>query len=130
MDDLLDPKIDFVFKRIFGSEENKDVLCAFLNEVLKTTEPEPITDLTIVNPFLDKNMLNDKQSVLDIRAVTEDGKQVNIEIQLANQYDMNKRTLYYWAKLYTEQLQEGQRYHELKKTITINILDFKFLKAR
>lgn len=80
--DRLDPKVDFVFKRIFGVEENKDVLLDFLNVALRESEPRPITDIQILNPYIDKNALHDKLSILDIHARTADGKQVNIEIQL------------------------------------------------
>lgn len=60
---LLDPSVDFIFKRIFGSEENKDeVLLNFLNEALRETEPQPFVSLTIVNPQIDKNALTDKRS--------------------------------------------------------------------
>ena len=57
------------------------------------------------------------------------GEQINIEVQLVNQYNMNKRTLFYWSKIFTEQLKEGQPYDELQKTIAINILDFNFIKV-
>ncbi|MGG1518223.1 Rpn family recombination-promoting nuclease/putative transposase [Paenibacillus oryzisoli] len=127
MFDRLDPKVDFVFKRIFGVEENKDVLLDFLNVTLRESEPLPITDIQILNPYIDKNGVHDKQSILDIHARTADGKQVNIEIQLFNRYDIEKRTLYYWSKMYAGQLEEGQTYKELKKTITINILNFNFI---
>ncbi|EGK12292.1 Rpn family recombination-promoting nuclease/putative transposase [Kroppenstedtia eburnea] len=124
---LLDPKVDFVFKRIFGSEANKDVLLAFLNETFKASRSELLKEITLVNPYIDKNAVHDKQSILDIRAVTEDGKQINIEIQLFNRHDIEKRTLYYWSKLYEEQLGEGHNYRDLKKTITINIINFRYL---
>jgi predicted transposase/invertase (TIGR01784 family) len=125
MNDLLDPKVDFVFKRIFGSEENKDVLLAFLNETLKETENRRLTKIILVNSFIDKTAINDKLSVLDVRALTDDNKQVNLEIQLFNKHDIDKRTLYYWAKMYSGQLEEGQQYNSLRKTITINIVNFK-----
>lgn len=125
MFELLEPSVDFVFKQIFGSEENKDeVLLNFINEALKETEPKPFVNLTLLNPQLDKNALTDKQSVLDVRALNEDGKQVNLEIQVTNKYDMPKRSLYYSAKMYEEQLTEGQLYKDLKKVISINILTF------
>ncbi|KZE78533.1 hypothetical protein AV654_01895 [Paenibacillus elgii] len=127
MTNRLDPKVDFVFKRIFGVEENKDVLLDFLNVTLRESEPSPITDIQILNPYIDKNALHDKQSILDLHARTADGKQVNIEIQLFNRYDIEKRTLYYWSKMYSSQLEEGQKYKDLKKTITINILNFNFI---
>ncbi len=88
--DLLDPKVDFVFKRIFGSEENKDVLLRFLNDALT----ESVTSISLVNPYIDKDALEDKQSVLDIKAVTAKGEQINIEIQLSNKQDMeNERCI-------------------------------------
>lgn len=125
MTELLEPTVDFVFKQIFGSEENKDeVLLNFLNEALRETEPKPFVSLTILNPQLDKNALTDKQAILDVRAQNEDGKQVNLEIQVTNKYDMPKRSLYYSAKMYEEQLTEGQFYKDLKKVISINILTF------
>lgn len=65
---------------------------------------------------------------MDIHARTENGVRINIEIQLANRYDMEKRTLYYWSRIYSGQLNEGMGYKELAKTITINILDFRFVK--
>lgn len=60
-------------------------------------------------------------------AETEEGKQVNLEIQVARRPDMASRALYYWTKLYEQQLKEGQLYSNLKKAITINILNFNYL---
>ncbi len=62
-----------------------------------------------------------------MRAVTADKKQTNLKIQLFNKYDIQKRTLFYWSKLYGDQLKEGQSYGELKKTFTINILNFRVI---
>ena len=50
-----------------------------------------------------------------------------IEIQLKNEYNMIKRSLYYWSKMYEEQLNEGDDYSKLERTICINILNFKYL---
>ncbi|MCS7464992.1 Rpn family recombination-promoting nuclease/putative transposase [Paenibacillus doosanensis] len=126
-DRLLDPRNDFVFKRIFGSEDNKDILLAFLNRTFMETNEPPLTEIILMNPYTEKDAPSDKQSILDIKARTIDGKLVNIEIQLFNRYDIEKRTLYYWSKMYSDQLAEGQTYRELKKCITINILDFSYL---
>jgi predicted transposase/invertase (TIGR01784 family) len=123
MDKLLRPSLDFVFKGIFGTEENKnEVLLNFLNVAFRNTEPKPFTSLTLVNTHIDKDMIDDKRSVLDVRAKNEDGKQVNIEIQVSPEWNMPKRTLYYWCKMYEEQLHEGQSYDQLQKTITVNIM--------
>ena len=124
MPELLDPKVDFVFKRIFGDERNKDVLVHFLNSIFESAHEPLIESVEILNPYLDKDALTDKMSVLDIRARTTTRSLINIEIQLWNAGDMQKRTLYYWAKLYTGQMEEGDQYRTLQKSITVNVLDF------
>ena len=80
-----------------------------------------------MNPELNREFKDDKKSILDVRAVTIEGMQINIEIQLSNQYDIEKRSLYYWAKMYSRQMREGMAYKELAKAVTINILDFNYL---
>ena len=123
---FLNPKIDFVFKKIFGSEKHPGVLISFLNAVLKPKNN--ITDVEIKNTDIDKSYIEDKFSRLDVKAVTSKNEIINIEIQLKNEYNMIQRSLYYWSKLYEEQLEEGDRYDKLCRTVCINILDFKYLK--
>lgn len=125
--ELLRPTVDFVFKRIFGTEENKDVLVDFLNAVFESAGQPQVSTVEILNPFLDKDALYDKMAVLDVRARTETGTLINVEIQLWNRRDIEKRTLYYWAKMYSGQLQEGENYRKLNKTVTINVLDFDYI---
>lgn len=125
---LLDPKIDFVFKKIFGSEKHPRVLISFLNAILKPINP--ISNVEIRNSDLEKEFLDDKFSRLDIKARTNKNEIINIEIQLKNEYNMIKRSLYYWSKMFEGQLTEGQKYDTLAKTICINILNFKCLKTK
>ncbi|OUS74864.1 hypothetical protein B1748_19985 [Paenibacillus sp. MY03] len=127
MHELLDPKNDFVFKRIFGSEENKDILLAFLNRTFLEAGEPPLTEIVLMNPYTDKDSPRDKQSIFDIQARTAEGKLINVEMQLFNKYDNEKRTLYYWSKQYAGQLEEGQSYKRLRKCVTINILNFSIL---
>jgi predicted transposase/invertase (TIGR01784 family) len=124
--DLQKPYVDFTFKRIFGSEETKNtVLLPFLNEILRKTEVTPLTTIKLLNPYIDREMLLDKQSILDIRAQGDGGKQINLEIQVATEREgMSKRSLYYWSRMYGWQLRKRQPYGDLKKTIAINILNF------
>ena len=124
---LLDPKMDFVFKNIFGSEKNPKILISFLNATLKPKYL--ITEVEFKNPDINKDYIEDKFSRLDVKAVTSNDEVINIEIQLKNEYNMIKRSLYYWSKLYSEQLNEGEDYSILKRTICINILNFKYLKT-
>ena len=125
---LLDPKMDFVFKNIFGSEKHPNILISFLNATLKPKDL--ITEVEIKNTDLNKGCIEDKFSRLDVKATTSNNEIINIEIQLKNEYNMIKRSLYYWSKLYSEQLNEGEDYSLLKRTICINILNFKYLKTR
>ena len=128
MKGLLDPKMDFVFKNIFGTEKNSKILISFLNETLKPKYL--ITAVEIKNTDINKDYIEDKFSRLDVKATTSNEEIINIEIQLKNEYNMIKRSLYYWSKLYSEQLNEGEDYSILKRTICINILNFKYLKTR
>ena len=128
MKGLLDPKMDFVFKNIFGNEKNSKILISFLNATLKPKDL--ITSVEIKNTDLNKGYIEDKFSRLDVKATTSNNEIINIEIQLKNEYNMIKRSLYYWSKLYSEQLNEGEDYSILKRTICINILNFKYLKTR
>ena len=125
---LLDPKMDFVFKNIFGSKKHPNILISFLNATLKPKDL--ITAVEIKNTDLNKGYIEDKFSRLDVKATTSNNEIINIEIQLKNEYNMIKRSLFYWSKLYSEQLNEGEDYSVLKRTICINILNFKYLKTR
>jgi predicted transposase/invertase (TIGR01784 family) len=127
--DILDPKVDFVFKQIFGSEKHPEILISFLNSVFGTkgTEEE-IVSVKIENPDMDKDWEEDKFSRLDIKATANNNTKINIEIQLKNQYNMKRRTLYYWSKLFESQMEEGDPYQKLQKTVTINILNFSYLR--
>ncbi|MGL6168293.1 MAG: Rpn family recombination-promoting nuclease/putative transposase [Fusobacteriaceae bacterium] len=123
---LLDPKMDFIFKKIFGNEQEKSVLLSFLNLALKPVQA--IVDVELRNVEITKESLENKNSRLDIKAVTDTGTIINVEIQLINKFNMGKRTMYYWSKLYSEQLKEGEDYKMLNKIVCINILNFNYFK--
>lgn len=127
MGQLLSPKVDFVFKRIFGAEGNQDILMSLLNAVFEDANQPLITQLEILNPFLEKDALSDKMSILDVKARTASGILVDVEIQLHDQHDMAKRTLFYWSKLFQDQLQAGDDYRQLHKAVTVNVLDFDYV---
>ena len=123
---LLSPKVDFVFKRIFGNEKHPDILISFLNAVMKPKDL--IESVQIRNSDIEKEHIEDKYSRLDIKAITNKGEYINIEIQVKNEYNMIKRSLYYWSKMFENQIVEGDNYNKLAKTVCINILDFKYLR--
>ena len=122
---LLPPKMDFVFKRIFGNENHPNVLISFLNAILNPVDP--IKSVILKDTTIEKSHLEDKYSRLDVKAMTNKGEHINIEIQLKDEYNMIKRSLYYWSKLYEGQLENGENYQKLSRTICINLLDFNLL---
>jgi len=111
-----------------AGEGQEPVLVAFLNAVLKPTEEKLIQSLSYTNSELNRENAEDKKASLDIRAETKDGRHINIEIQLENEHDIDKRSLYYWAELFSRQMVKNKAYKTLKDTITINILDFNYLE--
>ena len=121
----LDPKNDFIFQLLFGKQENKDILIDLLNAVLKREGKDRITDIeSVENKKLDAERMMDKTCVLDVKARGTDGTIYNIEMQLTDKKNMGLRTTYYWSKMFVEQLKSGDKYQDLKKTITINILNY------
>lgn len=122
MTERISPRIDIAFKKIFGVEENKDLLISLINSIV--SNEDQVEDVTLLNPYNPKNFKQDKLSILDIKAKGTDGKRFNIEIQISDEADYDKRALYYWAKLYTEQLRVSQGYSSLSKAIGIHILNF------
>ena len=118
----LNPRVDLAFKKIFGVEENKDLLISLINSIV--SNEDQVLDVTLLNPYNPKNFKRDKLSILDIKARGHDGKRFNIEIQISDEADYDKRALYYWGKLYTEQLKQNEEYSSLSKAIGIHILNF------
>lgn len=103
------------------------MLLSFLNAVFEDAEQPLIQSVELLNPFIDKDALSDKLAVLDVKARTETGTLIDVEVQLRNGQDMEKRTLYYWSKLFQNQLEEGDSHRQLHKAVTINVLDFDYL---
>ena len=120
--DKISPRVDIAFKKIFGVEENKDLLISLINSIVG--DEDQVSGVTLLNPYNPKNFRQDKLSILDIKAEGVDGKRFNIEIQISDEADYDKRSLYYWAKLYTEQLKVAADYSTLSKAIGIHILNF------
>ncbi len=124
---LLDPTMDFIFKRIFGNEKEPEILIRFLNAIL---QPEsavkpyvPIVSLVFKNTEIPKASMEDKYSVLDIRAKTSKGEEINIEIQRKDDVNMLRRSIYYLDDIYTEQIESGDSYGKLNRVVSIIIMN-------
>ncbi len=124
----INPRVDIAFKKIFGVEENTDLLISLINSIVGAEDQ--VSEVILLNPYNPKNFKNDKLSILDVKAKGISGKRFNIEIQITDEADYDKRALYYWGKLYTEQLKSGEDYALLSKAIGIHILNFTSIPER
>lgn len=125
---LLDPKNDIVFQKIFGMKKNKKILISFLNAILNLKGDNSIKDVQFEEKNIDVSLIaSEKLSILDLHVITEMNTEINIEMQLINQYNMIERTIFYMSKMILGQLKKGDDYANLNRTITINILNFKYL---
>ena len=115
---------DYVFKRIFGQEENKSALIDFLEGILKIK----IENLQINNPEIPKDFYDSKYGVLDLKVTLDNKIIVNVEMQVQNQYNIEQRSTFYMASTYTQQIGEGEGYENCKKVVVINILNYKYYK--
>ncbi len=118
----INPKVDLVFKKLFGSEENKDLLKSLVNSILP--EDEQIEELELKNPYNLADYIEGKLSILDIKAVDKNGRWYDIEMQVDPLGYYGQKALFYWGKVFTGQIEAGELYSKLKKTVVISILDF------
>ena len=118
----IDPKIDCVFKALLGAERNRRLLIHFLNAILAGELAAPIAAVEILNPYNEREFLDDKLSIVDVKARDQAGRLYQIEIQLLNIPDLPARILYGWADLYSAQLQDGDGYDQLQPTYAIWLL--------
>ncbi len=120
---FINPKTDFAFKKIFGSEQSHDILISFLNGILYNGEAV-IADLEILNPYQAPRIRGVKDTYLDVKAQLADGQMVIIEMQVLNIEGFEKRILYNAAKAYSIQLGQGDQYTALNPVIALTITDF------
>ena len=118
----IDPKIDCVFKALLGAEDNSNLLVHFLNAIIGSDLAVPLTSVDILNPYNDKEYLEDKLSIVDVKARDINGNIYQIEIQLVNFANLPERILYNWADIYSQQLQQGEGYYQLRPTYSIWLL--------
>ena len=121
MNDTLTLRNDYLFKRLLGAEENKACLQDFLECVLDM-KAGTIADLELLDKELAKDAVTDKTGILDVKIRLKDGTMIDIEIQNSWSTEFIPRTLFYWAKMYTEGFKEGESYTSLTRCITINLV--------
>ena len=124
---FIDPKIDFAFKKIFGSSDSKDILINFLNAILYEAQPL-IEDLEIIDSQPENPTLGAQETRLDVKATINGDRIALVEIQLINVPSFGNRVLYNAAKSYSQQLTGKDRYERLKTVISLKIADFEMFE--
>ncbi|MDR3176901.1 MAG: Rpn family recombination-promoting nuclease/putative transposase, partial [Desulfovibrio sp.] len=114
-----------MFRKIFG--ENLNVLKDFLKAVLDLPA-EDYKNLTVVDPNLDREYIEDKLGILDVKVTTGSGKVVDIEVQVKQQRSIWKRMQFYTSKMLVEQVKIGYQYDRITRAISILIADFVLIK--
>ena len=115
-------KLDIIFKRVFGNEKNTEIIAGFISDMLDIPR-EKITKVVIKNVELPPEEIDQKFSRLDLNLYV-DGRKINIEMQINKESAYKERTLFYWAKLYSDDLDSGEDYSALSQTICVNIINF------
>ena len=123
---ILLPKVDVIFKLLFGDKRNSEILIDFLKSVLSISEDE-YESITLEDTHLKRETIDDKLGIVDVRLTTKNGKIVHIEMQILEQDDLPERVTYYNAKMLVTQLKSGDKY-DFKKTISIVIADFEIVE--
>ncbi|MDR2679932.1 MAG: Rpn family recombination-promoting nuclease/putative transposase, partial [Tannerella sp.] len=103
----LNPLNDFLFMKYMGEKGDEEQLQAFLNVVLHKTGNDGIVSVKILDPRLPADIVGNKNTVLDVRAKIDNGTKVNIEVQLRNVGNMDRRSLFYWSREYVKGIRGG-----------------------
>jgi len=123
---LLDPRNDYVFKRIFA--QRVDLLSDLVNVIRGDAERLTLTE--VLNPTILPEEITGKGIVLDVKALDTQGRTIDVEVQVSAQRDYPARSLYYIARAFVEQLSSGEQYGKLRSVIGVNILNFALFRAQ
>jgi predicted transposase/invertase (TIGR01784 family) len=117
---FLDPKNDLAFKRIFGSEKNKDILIHFLNDLFANTT-NPIEEVSFLKTSSDPAIASLRTSIVDVLCHDANGDYFIVEMQVDFEPGFEKRAQYYAAKTYAQQREKGIAYEDFKQVTFLAI---------
>ena len=115
---------DVFFKALLGSEERKTLTLNFINAILNREDSNAFTSITFSDKEIVPPRIDGKLSFLDVLVKMDDGTRVHVEVQVLMDEYMVNRSLYYWGRIYSRELEKGDLYGDLRPVITINLLDF------
>lgn len=120
----LDPKVDIVFRAIFGKPGNADILMSLLNGILDLSGDDRITEVQVLNPLSDIESTDDKSFVMDLFVQDASGHRYGVEMQCRNHKAFPERMLYYATRRYAEQVGTAAAYTTLKPLVLVVFTDF------
>ncbi|MCL2765685.1 MAG: Rpn family recombination-promoting nuclease/putative transposase [Treponema sp.] len=127
IDTRLDPLDDFIFYKVFGETGDEVQLLSFINAVLGKKGDDKFVSVEILeNTSYMAEIMGGKSCTLDVKAQLPTGAMVNIEVQLDDRYNMNRRSLFYLSREYNRILKFGDNYNKLPDLIAINIVNYNF----
>jgi predicted transposase/invertase (TIGR01784 family) len=115
----IDPKVDYAFKKLFGSEANAPLLIDLLHAVLLPSPGRLITGVEILDPHSERQAPDDKLTVGDVRARDQGNRQFHLEMQWQTPWFFPKRVLFGWSKFHPQQLREGEHHQTLRPTYSV-----------
>ena len=116
--------IDYVFHAVFGrdTDESRAALMEILNIILERKD-DPIKSIILKNPIDTAEREDEKETIMDIRAETSSGEELDIEMQSGNLRVYPDRVLFYGGRLVNSSLQQGFKYDKMKKSIVVSIIN-------
>ena len=115
---------DYFVRYLFASSDSNALLLDFINSTMLDSGMKIFRSVEILTPFNYKANNEDKETIVDVKCITQNGAVVIIEIQLQGNSRFPERILYYWASNYSKLLRHGEKYDALTPVISINMLDF------
>ncbi|WP_304354563.1 Rpn family recombination-promoting nuclease/putative transposase [Brachyspira innocens] len=115
---------DYFVRYLFSSPDSNLILLDFINSIMLDSNMKTFRSVEILTPFNYKENYEDKETIADVKCITQNGTVVIIEIQLQGNSRFPERILYYWASNYSKLLKHGEKYDALTPVISINLLNF------
>ncbi|KLI14623.1 Rpn family recombination-promoting nuclease/putative transposase [Brachyspira hyodysenteriae] len=115
---------DYFVRYLFSDKGSEVILLDFINSIMLDSGMKTFRSLEILTPFNYKENYEDKETIADVKCITQNGTVVIIEIQLQGNSRFPERILYYWASNYSKLLKQGEKYDALTPVISINLLNF------
>ncbi|MCZ9838634.1 Rpn family recombination-promoting nuclease/putative transposase [Brachyspira hyodysenteriae] len=115
---------DYFVRYLLSSPDSNPILLDFINSIMLDSNMKTFRSVEILTPFNYKENYEDKETIADVKCITQNGTVVIIEIQLQGNSRFPERILYYWASNYSKLLKHGEKYDALTPVISINLLNF------